>query len=211
MKRACSALLAAFVAIAGGCTMTAETYHSLYLDPDGTVTWSVVERNVRSESDDPHQRESDEQEWLAELDGGRNPVALALAQLGATSVETQLLRRERPFNALTEATFTAIDDLARAIGDGLCVETRARLTREGSQHRLEIEIDFVEEELECDEAGTLLPLWDALEELTIHLTKGAFTEAQGFTLDRTAAVATIDQLSDEPGTERLVLAWEEGK
>ncbi|MFQ5693816.1 MAG: nucleotide exchange factor GrpE, partial [Nitrospinota bacterium] len=42
-----------------GC-LVGEATHTFYLDPDGTLTWSVLEHGIRSNADDPAERRAEE-------------------------------------------------------------------------------------------------------------------------------------------------------
>ena len=46
-----------------GC-LEKETTHELYLDPDGTLTWVTLERDVHSNTSDPDKRQQEEQSYL---------------------------------------------------------------------------------------------------------------------------------------------------
>ena len=62
--RPIAALLLVILAVfAAGCIQEDNTI-TLYLDPNGQVTWSILERNVRSDSKDRGDRQTEESQFI---------------------------------------------------------------------------------------------------------------------------------------------------
>ncbi len=64
-------MLAGSGLLATGC-LVGETTHGLYLDPDGGVTWTVRQQDVRSNSEE--RRAEEEESFLANVRAGRHAV-----------------------------------------------------------------------------------------------------------------------------------------
>src|SRR5262245_55347033 len=104
--------MALLVGIAG-CLDKEET-HTLYLESDGTVTWTVTESLVRSVDGDITQREAEERDFMADALAGKNEAAERMRKVGAYGVETRVVRSRRPYAVTTEGHFTSLESLLRA-------------------------------------------------------------------------------------------------
>jgi hypothetical protein len=198
-----------------GC-LHKETTHTLYLAPDGAVTWMAVERDVRSDDRNPAARSAEETAYVAAVAAGVHPIRSGLAALGPLSERTQVLRAERPFIVLTEAQFAGIDGLVGRMLSDLGVPGRATLTRTGARATLTISVDVAA--ALADESERSTPVTDLLEDLAryrIVLTDGRFVAASRFRLsdDDTAAVPiepSDDEIAARKGVLEFSLTWESG-
>jgi hypothetical protein len=195
--------------LAVGC-LDSEIRHDIYLDPDGSAVWSVLQTDVVSNEKDPAERDREEREFRKRLLGDDPPVAEALRVLGGWKVETIVLRDERPFAVAAKARFPRVDRMLEEYFDRVHPESgvRADLERDEGRTTLRIEITG-----EGEEAATLDPA-AALEvgdgNLRIHLTRGRFVAAEGFVLEAegTRAIPVLDG-GDAEGRV-LTLTWEDG-
>lgn len=198
-------LLAGLVmaALVTGACVEREVTQVVYLRPDGSATWTILEREVRSTADDHLKRESEETEYRhSRLEGG-NPLTSSLDLLGAHELRTVWLRHERPFAVWTEGSFSSIASLADRLMLELGVVGTAELILGDSTAALEIRVDRLATE-------SRLATWSpsGVEELlladrfTISLTKGRFVEAIGLELssDGTEAIPIEPEDPDENGT-----------
>ena len=108
----CGVVVAA--AFCGGC-LQKEVTPAVYISPSG-VTWSVIERDVRSDNEDTGARILEEQDYVLAASAGKHGVAEAFRALGAQSVTTTWLRRVRPYSVMTEGRFADL----RQIAEGSC-------------------------------------------------------------------------------------------
>lgn len=207
-------LLAALAASAAGCIVTERTEHVLYLEPDGAVTWTVIEHELRSDADEPAARRQEEADYLAAVAAGTQPIADSLRRLGGRSLVSYLARDRRPYTTWTEARFDSVAELADALLAELGVPGGAVLTHEGDLHRLEVELWLPDETASVEDDGddVFLPLADAVEDHRLVLTAGSFVEARGFHLEDDGRAAVVEKLSDEEieaagGRIVLSLAW----
>lgn len=187
MKTLRIALMLTLAAALAACILK-DTRHTLYLEPDGAVVWTVLEEDVRSDAEAPADREREECDWLAAAVAGDHDAARGLAWLGG-SPSSRVLRSERPFTVWTEARFGSLDELARRLVDGLRLPAELEVASgpEGGSLTLVLELAAVDESAEAEEV--LVDLLDDLESARLVLVEGRFTSAEGFELDDDARVA----------------------
>ena len=75
----------------------------------------MIERDVRSDEKEPAARIREEQDYVLAARAGQHGVARAFRSLGAQSVTTTWLRRERPYSVMTEARFADVRQLSVAV------------------------------------------------------------------------------------------------
>jgi hypothetical protein len=205
------ALVAACVT-ATGCLVN-ETENILYLDPDGSVAWVTLEKDIRSNEEDPEERRREEQLFLDAWARGEHEVAVEMAELGALSVDCQLVRPERPFMVVTSARFAAVDEALQRYFEKLEVRNEARLEWLPDATGLTWRI-WVDDEADLSEPEDLSELEsdDDPPLFRLVLTQGRFLDATGFEIDDDGTVATMpgspDGLTvDEDGAVTLSLTW----
>lgn len=187
------------------------TRHTLYLEPDGSVVWTVLEEDVHSEAEAAADRRKEECEWLAAAQAGQHGVARGLAWLGSDPV-TRVLRSERPFVVWTEARFDSFDQLARRLVDDLQLPARLNVERSTDGAGFTLELDLAAAEGMDGGDNPLIELLDGIESARLVLPEGEFVSADGFELDedrRTARpLAPPDEvLEAKEGTIRWSLHW----
>lgn len=207
-------LLAALVAATAGC-FEIPGEHTLYLEPDGAVTWSILEEEIRPQADDPEAAEAEREKFLKQAVAGTNDSSRALALLNPSSVQTRVLRDEEPYAVITEAHYPAIDQVYRNLLDLLHFPATVELTEEGDLVRLVVTAwPADEEESDPDEepgdyADRLLALF---MECRIVITEGKFVAASNFEILEEGAAARPtdpDEYDDETPGKPVVLslAW----
>jgi hypothetical protein len=192
---------------ATGC-LRKELTHTIYVSPS-SVTWSAMEKDVRSEEADPTNRMLEEHDYILGARAGRHGVARALGLLGGTRVDTTILRHERPFTVLTEGQFGNLGELALAMMRALHVRGDARVDRDGCEKTFRAWVDV---ESNQDDAGN--PVVELMAEASSYrlvLTDGSFIGGEGFSIeeeDRTIAVPGAPG-EVEDGIARVSLRWKE--
>lgn len=197
--------------LAAGC-LQKETSQVLYLSPDGAVVWTVTESDVYSDADDPAARWTEEQAYLVAARNSEHPMALGLLALGPdTPVRTVVVRADRPFTVVTEATFDAIERAMKRLFMENGLEADVRLERDLHQTTLRVRLDFSRTTERESPASALL---EEFETMAWVLTGGRFVEAEGFDLvgARKATLSkawleAAEQAADAEGTTHLVLTW----
>jgi len=193
-----------------GCILK-DTRHTIYIDPRGAVVWTVLEEDVRSDTEAAADREREECEWLAAALSGDHNVARGLAFLGGDP-ETRVLRAERPFVVWTQASFESYDELARRLVDGLGLPGRLEVTASGEEAGVSWELDLATIDESTTVEEPLLSLLDGIENARLVLTEGRFVAAEGFVLDEAGRVARpvappSEQLEAKQGIVRWRLSW----
>jgi len=181
-----------------------EVDHTLYLDPDGAVTWVVLERDIRSTSKDPLERAKEEQEVLDLWARNEHPMATALGGLHPLSLDCRLVRAERPFMIVTSARFPQVDDALEGLYEEMGIRNEATLERSADKTRMEWKLwtgEIDDEEVDVFEAALT-------EELRFVMTGGRFLEAEGFEIssDGSRAVIVFDEEAGEDENEILTLS-----
>jgi hypothetical protein len=192
LKTTTLTVVLAFGVLTAGC-LQKETRHVLYLDPDGAVAWAATESDVRSDEKDPAARAAEEREYLAASESGTHRVGLGLMALQPDGpVRTTIVRRDRPFTAVTEARFTAIEQALQRLFAENGIETSVSVRREEGRAILLVRLDFA---VQADVESPAAALLEDLDTLTFVMTEGRFVEADGF------------ELSDDGRKARFSAAW----
>ena len=204
------------VTVLSSACLVGETTHTLYLDPSGSVTWVVLEQEMRSDAGDPQERDSEEAHYIDHAYRGEHPIGRALQALFPTSSQVRVLRGQRPFTVVTEAHYDRLDHLAVDLLRGLGGTGTAGLRMEGAEMLLELTVD-VRATLECDDEGeeVLHPLLADPDDYRIVLTSGRFVDAVGFELQSHDTVAVpqsmeedeLEEQMDDDGKLTLSLRW----
>lgn len=194
---------------AAGC-LDSEIRHDVYLDPDGSAVWSVLQTDVVSNEKDPVARDREEREFRKRLLGDDPPIAEALRILGGWKVETVIIRDERPFALAAKARFPRVDRMLEEYFDRVHPEAEldADLERDGALTTLRIEISGEGEEATVVDPAAALAVGDG--NLRIHLTRGRFVSAEGFVLEADGRRALpVLEGGDAEGERVLSLTWED--
>ena len=196
-----SVLVAAVLSTA---CLVGETTHTLYLDPSGSVIWVVLEKEMRSDADDPQERDGEEANYIDHAFRGEHPIGRALQALFPRSSRTRVLRSQRPFTVVTEAHYDRLDHLAVDLLRGLGGVGTAELRMEGAEMLLELTVD-VDATEECDDEGeeVLHPLLADPDDYRIVLTSGRFVDAVGFELQSHDTVAVPQELEEDELQEQM--------
>jgi hypothetical protein len=198
----CGLVVAA--AVCGGC-LRKEVTQTVYLGPSGVV-WSVIERDVRSDEKAPADRIREEQAYFLAASAEKHGVAEAFRGLGAQSVTTTWLRRERPYSVMTEARFPDVRQLAMAILRDAQAHGDVSLVREGCQTRFTVRVD-VESAPDSGDSALDALLTD-LETYRFVLTEGRFISADGFEILEDGSIAVPDKKkTPTDGVLTLSLSW----
>ena len=205
--------------LASGCIVK-ETRHDLYLEPDGGLTWTVLETGIRAEGGTPEDRREEENRYLDEYLAGGHSISEALALLGPERIDGRLLRAERPFSVWTEARYGSLDGLGRRFLELLEVPGEASLELENGRGRFEFTCRVRpacpgdgDGSSAAEAAKTLGALADNLDCYRLVLTDGRFTGASGFRLLENGRVAVMEAVDEQKleaagGILHLSLDWD---
>ena len=193
--------IVAVALLATGC-LVKDSYHTLYLNPDGSLTWDVLEREIRSDHRDPAERAGEEREFLERVRRQDHLAARSLDTLWPREVESHLLRGQRPYAVHTAAEFRDVERLFRNVLDELDVRGKVTVERDAMQTRFVIA--FRPEDLEIEdeeEPQTLMLALTEADEFRIRLTEGKFLDAAGFELSEDDTLA-VPLKPDDPEVEK---------
>jgi len=188
--------------VIAGC-IRKKTTHTVYLEPDGSGVWMVLEQDVRSDEKDPDERWDEEQAYLEAVRAGTHDVTEALCRLDTRSVETRLLRDERPYLVVTEATFESVDTLINSLFEQANAPIRAEIQDDGSRMRLRILCDLSalerceEPESPDDDNDVFVSLVEETETYSLVLAEGIFSSARGFRIEEEGTRAVLIEQSEE--------------
>ena len=189
--------------LVGAACIQKETRSVMYLDPSGSVTWSITESDARSDAETPAERTQEETAWRQQMLVSPAPMVTRLESLGGYSVTRTVLKDEAPFEVHTIARFDRVDVLFERICAAAGHLCAARIESDGRRTTLTVEVIQ-----EIDSPGPAKDLLtDLLDNLTLVCVEGRFVQASGFTLkdDRTAVIADTDTPDDQIV---LTLTWQ---
>ena len=190
--------LASVVLLATGC-LTKDVIQTIYLEPDGSVTWSVIEKEVRSDGKRLEDRLREEGRFITDAAAERHPVALAFSRLDATDVRTLILRAARPYTVFTEAHFTRIDTLMERFASAGGGRATSVLDRHDGVVTWTLTVSDADGAPARDEDRIVDALSDSFEGCAFVLSAGRFVSAHGFGLSDDKRAATLHVPEHVPG------------
>lgn len=201
-------VLAAVLAVACIRRDSAATW---YIDPAGRVTWSILERDVRSDATARNDRQNEETAYLAKVHSNNHGAARGLTRLGASQIKVTVLQDKPPFTVLTEGQFVGIDTLGQRLISTFGLSGTSELIRDGNTWTWTLTASDPKAANSSDEdSGVLADLLG--DRLSVALREGRFLSGMGFTMDDEARIATMkkeDKLDiSEDGVLKLQLRWE---
>lgn len=186
-------VLCSLALLAVGCLIK-ETTSTLYLEPDGSVTWRVLEEDVRSDEEKPVDRSEEEVAFVEDVWSGEHHAIAAMRLLGATRVDSRFLRDRRPYTLLTEGEFPSLDGLLRDLLDELGVPGYVEHTVAGDWNRLVVLVDVGRmSDEDAEEESPVGALFSDTDTLRLLLVEGRFRDARGFDLIESATVAVLGE------------------
>jgi hypothetical protein len=180
-----------------------ETTHTVYLEPDGSVSWEILERGVRSSEEDPGSARNEQAEYLQAATAAAHDLALGLESLGSRPVTT-VLRDRPPFTVHTRAWFPSAAALTTALEAELAGALDVRITRDCDETLVEIKPPADGEWESTNDSPALALLLNA-DEVRVVLGAGRYLDATGFDI----VGEQLAILGDGEDTERLELRWTE--
>ena len=185
-----ASIFAVFVA-ATGCIVSKRD-DTVYVHEDGSLTWLVIERNIRSDKfgDEGIKEES---EYMARVPAGEYQPDLAFDRLSGRDRDCRIIRERRPYAILCEASFDSVLavgwEFVRITGFPGNVE----FVKDGDTRRLQISLrvegESTASERDKETLGHLLSGIDSLELVFDH---GQIKEAHGFSFEKDGSIARFD-------------------
>lgn len=181
-----------------------QTRSVLYLDPDGAVSWAILEWDIQPGRGQPDASRSGEAKtFLLSARSAAYPVSVALDLAGATRSSTTVLKEAEPFEVYSLAQFRSLDVLFRDLYTAAGATVTSTLEMDGPRRLWTFVVH--------GEDGEALPgieaLADAVARMRVVLTRGHFLEARGFTILDDRTVEMVDGENPPKGDEALRLVW----
>jgi hypothetical protein len=107
-------LLVALAMVTTGC-LVKDDIATWYLESNGTVTWSVLEKDVHSDAEAELDRNNEEANYLASVRSLDHAMARGFAQLQPIEIKTRILRASAPFSVATDARFANLGKLGQEL------------------------------------------------------------------------------------------------
>ena len=187
------ACLAAVGLMTTAC-LVKDTTQTIYLEPDGTVTWTVLQTDVKSNGKTAKERAREETEFADAVRAEQQPVALAFGRLDPMSVRTDFLRSDRPYTVLTQARFARLDWLMERFFTKLGATATSTLDARDGAVTWTLTLSGLDDEASAhsaDKDEAVEALFDSFEHCRFVLVAGHFTDAVGFELSSDNRVATL--------------------
>jgi hypothetical protein len=205
------AVVAAAAAVSG--CLVKETDTTITIRPDGSGTWTIVDRDIRSAADTPADRLREETEFLENVHTGRYEPAVALDEIGCSEASTQMTRREWPYAATTECRFSDVGAVWQQVLDrsGLRGESSVETAGDRTTWRMWVDTsgDAKVETTDHEAPADVLLSGNKPRWFLLH---GRFIEATGFDVSDDGAVATMKAISGDEqqatnGVIEFALTW----
>lgn len=186
-------MVAALPFVAAGCLLKDRT-DTWYLEPSGVVTWSVLEKDVRSDAKAAADRQTEEGTYMSDVRNQVHPIARGFRALGAAEIRTKILRGSVPYSVVTEARFASLETMGQMLIARTGLSGSSILERDavGATWTLTMRDPHAADTPEQNDQD-LNALIEGLEGLKVTLIDGRFVAAgsQGFTISSDGRVATL--------------------
>jgi hypothetical protein len=217
MKRFSFALIVVAALGATAC-LQKDTTSTIYLNPDGSVDWVVLEQNVRSDAGDGTERAAEEGAYLTALAEDRHAVAESFRALGGRDVRTQRIRESRPWMTLVSAHFEDLGAMWSPLLSACGIPHGTRTTSQGGITTWDFWADLGPDIVGAAPDHCADPLEGLLDATdgAIVLTAGHFEQAVGLVLGGPDRATLPDSVTDEEtlaktgGRLVLSLSWKNG-
>ena len=191
--------------LASSACLASRTSHVLYLSPSGAVTWTVHDQDVHSDEADRSKRAQEEADFLRAIQNRTHGPLVALEAIGGRNATTELVRAERPWDAVTTAQFDRIDMLFGSLLREVGIRGRASLSSDAGRSTLRVQ--WTDDEPVSEETR-VLELVEALDAYRVVLTEGRFVAAEGFAISQDGRAATLAGQAPSTGSDQyLLLTW----
>jgi len=216
MKRTTLAIATAAALVTAAC-LQKDTTSTIYLRPDGSFDWVILEQNVRSDERDEPARLAEEARYLDGVSRGELDTVNGLLALGAEDVQVRWLRGTRPYAVMIDARFGNLASVFDRVLAPCGIPYESRLTESDgiATWTLRADVGLDGDRLEqgagegCGDG--IDGLDGALGELRIVLESGSFTAATGFIIEGTDTAAVDEKTMEEnvksTGLVELSLSW----
>jgi hypothetical protein len=176
-----------------GC-LVKEKSDTLCLEPDGSVRWTIVERDIHAVADTPADRMREESEFMGLVARDEHDAAVAFRALGGTDIRTLILSADWPFAVSTEARFADLGRLWQRYFDLAGVHATSRLLRDGNRTTwtLVVDSDQTTDTSGDKDSKSLSAMTEQEFAPVLMMRHGEFVDASGFIVDDDGRTAKLD-------------------
>jgi hypothetical protein len=188
--------IAALLLAGSAACIKEETTVTLYVDPTGTVTWSIFEKNVRSDEKTREDRQSEEQTFIIAARVHQHPAMTGLQRLGASNIKDVILQDKPPFSVMTEGNFRSLEEAGRRFLVNYGMTGTSVVSRDGEKWIWTLTLTEVPKDFPDQNTAEMTALLG--DKLNVALREGEFIEADGFTINDDKRLAELTGELFEP-------------
>ena len=182
-------IAAAAVLLAASACIKEENTVTLYVDPTGSVTWSIFEKNIRSDEKDRDARITEEQAFIVAARVHQHPAMTGMQRLAATDVKDTILQDKPPFSVMTEGRFRSLEELGRRLLVVYRMQGTSVVTRDQEKWVWTLTIEAVPSDFSEQDTAELTALVG--QKLHVALREGEFVDADGFSINEDRRLAEL--------------------
>jgi hypothetical protein len=194
--RLIAALALVILAAAAAACIQEDSTVTLYVDPTGPVTWSILERNVRSDAKDRGERQTEESQFIVAARVHQHPAMTGLRRLAASDVKDSILQDKPPYSVMTEGHFRNLEEMGRRLFVAYGMTGTSVVTRDDDKWIWTLTFEFVPKEFGDQDTAELAALTGG--KVHVALREGEFIEADGFTINDDKRLAELSGDLIEP-------------
>ena len=181
-----------------------------FLDPNGQVTWSILERNVRSDSKTRDERQTEESQFIIAARVHQHPAMTGLQRLAASDIKDSILQDKPPYTVMTEGQFRNLEEMGRRLFLAYRIKGTSVVSHDREKWIWTLTIESVPKEMSDQDTAELTALVGT--KLHVALREGEFVEATGFTINEDRRLAELsgelfDGRNDDDPPKVVKLVW----
>ena len=132
MRRLTVISVAVALALASAACIKRDSAATWYVDNAGHVTWSILERDIRSDASARGDRVAEEAQYIAAVKSRQHGAARGLTRLGASQLKVTILQEAPPFTVLTEGEFPGLDEMGQRLITRFGLSGASQVVRESN-------------------------------------------------------------------------------
>ena len=195
------AAIATLLVAASACIQSDNTV-TLFLDPNGPVTWSILERNIRSDSRNRDERLTEQSQFNVAARAHQHPAMTGLMRLAASDIKDTILQDKPPYSVMTEGRFRNLEELGRRLFVTYGIQGTSVVNRDGEKWIWTLTVEVAPSEFSEQDTAELQALVG--QKIHVALREGEFVQADGFSINedrRIAEISTDDLFGERKSTD----------
>jgi hypothetical protein len=188
IKRIAAAALLVLAGAASACIQE-ENSVTWFLDPNGQVTWSILEKNVRSDSKTRDERQTEESQFIIAARVHQHPAMTGLQRLAASDIKDSILQDKPPYSVMTEGHFRSLEEMGRRLFVTYRIQGTSVVTHDREKWIWTLTIESLPPDMSDQDTAELTALLGT--KLHVALREGEFVEADGFSINDDRRLAEL--------------------